>query len=181
MVYAWAVVCLSLPVLAQAILNHAQLHWTGSWVSQWYIVVSSTPTALCHQISWCQSRSSRCLNDGQRGLRGSCSTYLGDNPPCSCPRSPPPLAPSDSQGLFPWSCFIHTLENLFFCSPIDIISGFHGNLWGRTQGILRKNWVLVSPTCECMLTTHMMAVFTALLVVLTYVKYGEKSLRDCLT
>lgn len=145
MVYAWAVVCLSLPVLAQAILNHAQLHWTGSWVSQWYVVVSSMPKALCNQISWCQSRSSRCLNDGQRGLRGSCSTCLGDNPPCSCPRSPPPLVPSDSQGLFPWSCFIHTLENLFFLFPYRHNFRFPWKPLREDPGYLKKELSLGKP------------------------------------
>lgn len=63
----------------------------------------------------------RYLNDSLPGLHGSCFTYLDDDHLGVFPHKPPPFISSDSQCLFPWSYSIHTLGNLFFCSPIDII------------------------------------------------------------
>lgn len=55
----------------------------------------------------------RYLNDSLPSLRGFCFTYLHDDHLDVFPHNPPPFISSDSQGLFPWSYFIHTLGNLF--------------------------------------------------------------------
>lgn len=56
----------------------------------------------------------RYLNNSLSGLQGSCFTHLDDDHHLGVfPHKLLPFISSDSQGLFPWSYFIHTLGNLF--------------------------------------------------------------------
>lgn len=82
------------------------------------------------------------------------------------PHKPSPFISSDSQGWFPWSCFIHTFRKhfffLFFSSPIDIIRGFYGNIsGGKGCDVSSKAGVIPGSPC-------VMALFPALLLILEF-------------
>lgn len=84
-------------------------------------------------------------------------------------------------GLVSMELFQPYLRKPFFCSPIDIIWGFHGNLLKEGPWYLKQIKNLINSMCGCVLLTHMMAVFTAWSVIPPCVKYVEKGLRHHLT